>query len=126
MSRISIQPRPPQVIIVTIIVVPICRRWWLRGRRNGMGGSSFGLTGPGVFIFMDLPLRSLHCCLCFSSLLLSSSLSLLSGMAGDVKGRRDGRCKVSNFGLIGASSRALPARYHRLGDVDGDRGDGCC
>ena len=80
----------------------------------------------GVFIFMDLSLQSLHCCLCFSSLFLSSSLSLLSGMAGDVKGRRDGRCKVSNFGLIGASSRALPARYHRRGDVDGDRGDGCC
>ena len=89
-----------------------------------MGGSSFGLTG--VFIFMDLSLQSLHCCLCFLSLLLSSSLSLLSGMAGDVKGRRGGRCKVSNFGLIGASSRALPARYHRRGDVDGDRGDGCC
>ena len=124
MSRISIQPRPPQVIIVTIIVVPICRRWTLRGRRNGMGGSSFGFTG--VFIFMDLSLQSLHCCLCFLSLLLSSSLSLLSGMAGDVKGRRGGRCKVSNFGLIGASSRALPARYHRRGDVDGDRGDGCC
>ena len=124
MSRISIQPRPPQVIIVTIIVVPICRRWTLRGRRNGMGGSSFGFTG--VFIFMDLSLLSLHCCLCFLSLLLSSSLSLLSGMAGDVKGRRGGRCKVSNFGLIGASSRALPARYHRRGDVDGDRGDGCC
>ena len=36
-----------------------------------------------------------------------------TGRRCEVKGRRDGRCvRRPTFGLIGATSRALPAKYH--------------